>query len=126
MIKKTTGIAAILLLILGIAIGIAKADVKQAEFHKQDVHALALKVDKGSELFLSGLKALKLHDYLVEEDFSKSLLSSALKNSVKLHTVLDVKLKEAALLKVNGDLRAPVLEKLLLTKSWNKDAVVGV
>jgi hypothetical protein len=126
MIKKATGIAAILLLILGIAIGIAKADVKKAEFQKQDVHALALKADKGGELLLNNLKDFKLQDYLVEKDLSKNLSTAAVKDSAKLYALLDSKLQEAALLKANDHLGALVLKELSLTKDWNKDALVGV
>ena len=50
MIKKTAGIATILLLILGIAIGIARANVKAAKNQKVDKPELSLRHEKGDVL----------------------------------------------------------------------------
>lgn len=99
MIKKATGIATILLLILGIAIGIAKADAKKVQLHNYDNKALATKDHRDVDLYLSKLDVFAADHELVKEVLS----ASAKKYSVKPFTLFDAKLEKKDSVELTDD-----------------------
>lgn len=124
MIKKITGIATILVLILGIAIGIAKASPKVAELKQQGKNQLASKQakDVGHSLYQKDVNLLSV----AEKTNNKDVSAKGDKEFSKPETLLDVHDQDVVLDKVDSDLVPLDHEKLSLAKDWNKDLLADV
>lgn len=96
MIKKIAGIAAVLLLILGIGITISRANVRVSRVDVLDSQSLelnALNLDRLDDHFEGNLSAsLTLRSELVPSDFDHLSLDNTLSNVVALHHLRHVDL----------------------------------